>query len=267
MDRKSYLIPLGWYLYDRPYGDPLILVNSRTPVLHVEYGRRLSQEFQVERIPGSRSPHVPEKKPRYRVSWGQDTRFFERGVDESELVRLSTLSPGGSVLVPLETRRSQVCIELNGRLHGIYSNVSDSPKLVCGTYLWKHVSRSLSNGDLGQEYLPDTMPTCSECLQHKLVWHLFTIHPHAPKREVIKILDKEKEKERKYLALPTSYDRLLDDNFLEPKPPEPVVTKLPAQEAENDDELVDPRDRKRASAIDRNRRFESAKAQMKGHRR
>src|SRR5208282_5745873 len=109
--------------------------------------------------------------------------------------------------------------------------------------------------------------TCPKCIQHKVVWHLLTLHPFAPKREVIKLVDKEKEKERKYLALPTAYDRLLDDHFLDIRPPEPVVTKLPAQEAEDDDDLVDPRDRKRASAIDRNRRFESAKAEVKGHRR
>lgn len=265
MDRKSYSIPLGWTLHGRLHGEPILLVNSRTLVIWVGGHRQNQYTFEVERVPGSRSPHVPEKKPRYHVTWGDNgTGYENRNRDEVELVRLSTLNPRCEVLIPLETRRAQTCVENNGRLHGIFMNRNDSPKPYCGEYL-KHISRTIST-PLGEGYVEGVMPTCPKCLQHKAVWHLLTIHPHVPKREVIRVIDKEKEKERKYLALPTAYDRLLDDHFLDVRPPEPVVTKLPAEEAEDEDDLVDPRDRKRASAIDRNRRFKTAKASVKGHR-
>jgi hypothetical protein len=260
MDRKSYPIPLGWYLYDRLHGEPIVLVNSRTLVLAVPPCRSHGiSEFEITRISGSPSPHVPEKKPRYRVEWGG----HYQSIDELELVRLSTLSPGEEVFIPLETRRSQTCIENNGRLHGIFVNRDDNPRPYCGEYL-KHVSRTISDPSSG--YVKDVMPTCSKCIEHKVVWHLFRLHPFAPKREVIRIIDKVKAEERRRASYPTAYDRILDDSFLDDKPPEPVVTKRLAEEAEDDDELIDPRDRKRASAIDRNRRFETAKAQVKGHR-
>jgi hypothetical protein len=250
MNRRSFDIPLGWR-----WGDPLVLVNSNALVLDMgtDY---IQLPFEIERVHGARSLHVPEKHAHYKVTW---ENWHRDVTTDAETVRLSTVQPGREVLLPLQTRRSQTCVQHKGLLHGVYaSRQSNAPHTYCGIDVYPRE----------EPYVPLVHPTCPECIRHKLVWHLLTVHPYVAKAEVVKQVDKEKAAERRRLRLPTAYARILDDNFLDGTPTYktvPVRPQLP--EPEPEDELVDPREQKRASAIDRSQRFEETRARIRGYRR
>lgn len=255
MDRRKLWIPVGWTGNDLPGGRFSISLHSHTLVLQVP---AMEPGFEVERIPGSWSPHVPEKKARYRVSWSTHR-------DNSitvEPVRLANAK--GHVLVPLVARRPQTCLDLKGKLHGLYMVHNGNPYANCGEYLYMYRN---ARHDL---FSPHVEPTCEACLAYQSVWNLFSIFPYEDKRVEEKRVAKIKAAEERHLRLPTAYARILDDDFLE-NPTYRVKKRVnvldPSEIDETEDYDEHPRDRKRASAIDRNRRLEESKARVQGHRR
>lgn len=256
MNRKSFWIPVGWLDPERRTKDEdkVLSLNSNTLVLHVGKDRLLPP-FDVERIAGSWSPHVPEKKPKYKVSWDQGSSWCAQDI-LVEPRRLQNIPVGQDILVVLPTHHPQRCLRYQEELHGIYYNRhGNAPYTYCG------LSPSHPNPDW---FVPRDQPTCKACLQYKSVWCMFTIWPYDHKEAILRREKKEQTAEEKRLRLPTAYARILDDDLFENptyKPPR-VRAPLLVPEPEPEDEFENPRDRKRAAEIDRNRRLEESKARM-----
>ncbi len=263
MNRKSFWIPVGWDEGRAP--DHRFFLNSNTLVIPVPWTH--AGPFDVERIPGSWSPHIPEKKALYRVGIGDEDersrwRRRRQGVAiESSPERLQTLRIGTRFVVPLVTDRNQTCLDYKGALHGIYTN---------GGGLWPIMYCGESTHYSSRDTIPyvSERPTCKACLKYKSVWCCYTVFSYVPKVEIEKAIDEVKRVEARYLRLPTAYARILDDDFLEnPSYKPPKERPLLVDEADATEDYEDPRDRKRESAIDRNRRLEESKARVQGHRR
>jgi len=279
MNRKSFSIPVGWPTDRIPGRPPLCTVrlNSNTLVLSLTatsaarrgatIGVKLDAPFEVERIPGSWSKHIPEKKPRYRVS----TYDWRDWHIDLEPVRLHLVSSGREILVPLIARRPQTCFVHKDKLHGIYFNRDGTnPYTFCG--LAEHINTATDWHLVRSRYVDDAIPTCPACLEYRAVWCFFSVFEYESKREALKRVAKVKSVEEKRLQLPTAYARILDDDLFENPSYKPASRRraqavLDYEEQEVEDEFVDPRESKRATALDRSRRLEESKAQVQGHRR
>jgi hypothetical protein len=288
MNRKSFSIPVGWPSPTHTAhvtAAPLctIFLNSNTLVIPLRTERvinwryrslsrpenvNVDAPFEVERVPGSWSKHIPEKKARYRISTGHHWSI------ELEPTRLNQVSSNSEILVPLIARRPQTCFLHKGKTHGIYFNRDGCvPHTFCG--LSEHVYASDWNL-VRERFVDDEIPTCSTCLEYRSVWCVFSVFPYEGKSEAIKRVTKEKTIEARRLQLPTAYARVLDDDFLENPTYKPAhkraadlaLAKLDGEgEVDAEDEYDDPRESKRATSLDRVRRLEEAKAQVQGHRR
>jgi len=251
MTRKNFWIPVGW---NGVWTTPVASLHSNTLVLPVP--TIPDEPFVVERIRGSWSPHVPEKHALYRVAWGN------RAQDkvEAAAVRLATLPIGRTFLVPLHTDRQQTCLNHKGQLHGIFMNQGHHPWTNCGE------DRYFSSAALAGPHLERAVPTCSACLTHKAVWNLLRVFSYEDKRAGDRQSRKERAAEERRLRLPTVYARILDDDLFDNptyKPIKPRIKVDPETIPDPDDEFADSeRDRKRASAIERSRRFEASKARV-----
>ena len=257
MNRKTFHIGVGWNPISGKHDHQLSLLST---TLVLDAGNDyVKPPFEIERVSGSWSPHIPEKKPRYRVTWEdyrRDTTF------ETDPMPLANVRVGRDILVVVPALRKQTCLNLNGSRHGIYYNRdARSPRTYCGE------SPHLPLGsDPTMDFTQMAEPTCKVCLAYKSVWCLYTVFPYQHKNEVIKRIKKEKTEAEKRLRLPTAYARILDDDLFENPTYKPVKVRVAPSEPD-DDEYVDPRDRIRASAIERNRRLEESKATIRGHRR
>jgi hypothetical protein len=281
MNRKSFSIPVGWPATNAHRADPLctIFLNSNTLVVPltkasvIRFGEvrvKIDAPFEVERVPGSWSKHIPEKKPCYRVSMPNDGDW---SID-LEPSRLNQVSTNTEILVPLIARRPQTCFIHKGKTHGIYFNRDGYvPHTFCG--LRESAYASDWNVVLAR-FVNDEIPTCTTCLEYRSVWCVFSVFPYEGKSEAIKRVTKEKTVEAKRLQLPTAYARVLDDDFLENPTYKPAHKRAAAKalakldgegEVDAEDEYDDTRESKRATALDRVRRLEEAKAQVQGHRR
>lgn len=267
MNRRHVWIPVGWGsgIMPDPGKDPILSLSSHTLVLAVPH-KAIEAPFEVARVPGSWSPHVPEKKPRYRITWGWSNLFNRELHRDVDTVRLGTVAVGWDILIPLKTKRPQICLNHKDQLHGVYS-MDISPWTICGENPYLSITERTT-----QIWTRHVEPTCKACLALDAVWYRFTVWPYADKRVEIKAAKKERDEETKRLRLPTAYARILDDDLFENPTYKPVGKKHPALDhSETVDETADyedtERDRKRASEIDRVRRFESSKAAVRGHRR
>lgn len=174
----------------------------------------------------------------------------------------STVPKDGAILVPLATARPQTCLEFREQLHGVFVNAgARNPWTYCGETLY-YSDRSLHHYKFGP-------PTCKACLVHKSVWCSYLVLPYEPKRDIERRIRKERTAVEKHLRLPTAYARILDDDLFENPTYKPVKYQPPSPD--EDDPTMDfdddPRERKRASAIDSNRRLEDVRARVQGHRR
>jgi hypothetical protein len=262
MNRKSFWIGTGWVDLQRVnevFGG--LSLHSNTWVL--EAGREMVKApFEVERVHGSWSPHIPEKRPKYRVSWGSG-RPTRGEVITLEPVRLQVVAMGRDILVPLTANRPQTCLKYKGQLHGVYHNVHGrNPFTYCGENPY------LAAGVHTRDLFTFGEPTCKACLTYKSVWCLYTVFNYEHKDAVLKRERKEKTIEEKRLRLPTAYARILDDGLFENPSYKPVKQRVDhTEEIDATDDYVDPREEKRMSLIDRTRRIEESKARIQGHRR
>ncbi len=267
--RPSYWIPVGWHAPTNDGLGTITELHSQSGVLVLPYSegvRFRGDDYNVKRIHGAWSRHIPEKKARYRVEVSD--RTFD-----VEPVRLGTVQVYQFFLVPLRTARTQVCLRRNEVLHGVAHNTgARNPYTFCGIseYLHQHLNVTTNQFEThyDEHFARGETPTCKACLTHYAVWCLFVVLPHTKKDVVVKRVAKEKSAEEKRLRLPTAYDRILDDELFERPTYKPVKPPAsPPEPVELDELLDDPRDRKRASAMDRNRRLQDAKARVGGHRR
>jgi hypothetical protein len=261
VNRKSFWIPVGFAptVASLP-SEYEFRLNSNTLVLPVKFD--VQAPFDIERVPGSWSPHLPEKKPKYRVSW--ETSYGHEFTIEP--VRLQACSTSG-ILVPIIALRSQTCLDWNGKRHGVYYFRGGTAYTYCGESPYIPLRDSALSGP---KWVKNEEPTCATCLTHKAVWCRFDVFPYMHKRDETKKARKERTVEEKRLRLPTAYARILDDDLFENpsyKRPKERAEILP--EVDEHDPFYDDseRDRKRASAMESVRRVEESKARIQGHRR
>ena len=208
---------------------------STTEVLSVP--RELSMDFEIERVRGSWSPHIPEKKPRYWITWGtwNGSRHAVRrrapGI-EVEPVRLGQLGTLNAFIVLRPVHRVQRCLVHKGLRHALIKGSALSLKTFCGE------SPYLNRDDETRAFVPGT-PDCKECLARADAkgqgWVFYYAYPFEDKRVDQKDNRKAKTLAKRKEKLPTAFDRLLLDDPLNP-PPKPPKKRMihPPQDLEED---------------------------------
>jgi hypothetical protein len=213
--------------------------------------------YEVERVSGSWSPHIPEKLPSYTINVGRGGWFNPRGEAlKLQVVRLAQARQHTYVLVELPARRSQWCVKDGGFWHGVlFSENPMSATTYCerNPYIGFEVEKQ-------QESWGQHVPDCPTCKSFKTAWVCLMVYPYEEKRKVVKKTDREAALKKRRAKMPTAYDRILSDDFLE-KPtykPEPVQQPLPELDPfaqyEKDERL-----RKLEAARERSLRFKSAR--------
>ena len=253
-NHPRFRIPLGWAKGVIEAKHPTI-EWAMSDTLVIPVGKGISYPFEVERVHGSWAPHIPEKTPHYRVE--TETFLSRVRYDEYDATRLAQVSIGSHILIELPTGRStQRCSLEKGVWHGIQCSDGWGYE-----HLHTYCGESLSNTSLDKlREHRHRAPDCLRCLSAKTVWVLFRVFPFKPKQVVTKLKNKEAHEQKRRARLPTAYDRILDDDFLEnpkykPEKIRPIVSEpdpLAVYE-------VDPRERKLATARDHNQRIKAVK--------
>jgi hypothetical protein len=254
MNKKRFRIPLGWEDNPSPQRHWVERLMSDTLVIPIHV--KPDPPYEVERVSGSWSPHVPEKVPAYNV-WQQRGGRPWRAT-KFEAVRLAQVSVGAYVVVELDARRPQLCVMDAGHWHGVlFTEDSASAHTYCGRspYIYR-----LNREEQQAAWAYDRVPDCPDCAKFKRAWVCLKVYPYEHKREVVKKTDKEAAKAKQRAKMPTAYDRILvDDIFETPKAYKPEVARPPTPEPEPFAELErQERDRKLESARERNQRLKTA---------
>lgn len=262
---RSFWIPVGWGFRtaedSKGYGFSL---SSRTQVLAIQ--GTLTPPFEIARVPNSRSPHIPEKNPRYRITWGWERRRpFSL---EAEPKRLGTVPVGGEILLVLQTKRPQTCIAHKGALHGVYSMADMTAWTYCGETPDLMATADRPHASFIDPWVKHVEPTCKECLANDAVWCRYRVLPYEDRRDVDKRVKKQQTAEEKRLRLPTAYARVLDDDLFENPTYKPRKERVvvPVDVDETEDYETTHRDLKREAALDRAQRLEESKARMQRHK-
>jgi hypothetical protein len=242
-------VPTGWENNDLGLGETLF---SDKEVLRWPFSGDFPAEFEVERLKSRGSPHIPEKKPRYQVSVPS---VYGRGrAEECEgPLRLDQVPIGGRFLVLRIVARKQRCFDFKGVRHVIL-RVSHSVATLCGRD--EYISGLRSQRDV---YFPEGAhePTCRACLNIGYeAWIPYIVLPYVHPRWQDKDRKKAKVKVKVHAKQPTAFERILQDDVLNP-PPKPKPERPPPPE---DDEFVDTREAKLASRRETAERFRQAKS-------
>lgn len=260
MNRRRFQIPVGWR--ETPTLRTPFIEKLRSDALVIPFaGVPGDHSYEVERVHGAPSLHIPEKAPTYDVSWpgGQWARHRRVGF-KTQVVRLAQIPIGGRFLVELDAHRAQQCFFYKGTTHGIlYSKDPWNVWTYCDEEPYiPHDDREASHWSIG-------VPTCPKCAAFKTAWVLMRVYPYEHKEIAVKKTDKEALERKRRAKMPTAFDRILDDDFLEKqtykpepeRPPTPEFDPLAVYE-------VDPRELRLATARERNRRLKTAMREMKG---
>jgi len=245
--RPKFRIPVGW-----EENDLVETLFSDKEVLRWPFGE-FPSEFEVERLK-SRSPHIPEKKPRYQVyvpsAYGR-ARSVE--CDDGPL-RLDQIPIGGRFLVLRPVTRKQRCFEFKGVRHAILRVAHmGSVATLCGQD--EYVSGLRAQRDV--YFSENNEPTCRACLNiGSEAWIPYIVLPYVHPRWQDKDRKKAKVKVKVHAKQPTAFERILQDDVLNP-PPKPKPERPPPPE---DDEFVDTRESKLASRRETAERFRQAKS-------
>lgn len=205
-------------------------------------------ELDVEVIQGLRYGYT---RPRYRVSGS-----WSRGAVDVNPTRLELVPVGHRVLMQVPSKRIQM-VQADDR--GTYhiaqtyeSGVTDSSR--CGKS-FKHNTRVLSG-----------TPNCQECLSEGLSWVSFYVRPYTHPRDRKKVLTKAEKLQQEYDRRPSMFDKLIDDNYLDPNVPEPAKAVFlvdPETIDETEDFKGSTREEKLASAREARQRFKEGKEALK----
>jgi hypothetical protein len=248
-NRPQFQVPVRFFI-EQPSTEKL---PSDTPVLMPRVRLR-EPLIEVVRVPGSRSPHIPERKPRFSVE-------FDRRQPPMILcpMRLDQVPMYGQFIVQLPVARKQRCVRTRPDvLHATAINESG----------YSHWTVCLENpyisvGDQEKVVVESDYPTCPKCLAESKVWVVMVVGWYERPSKDRTAQRKQRMKERKYLQLPTVFDRLLLDDPLEPPPKvEPPKAILPEPDPFEAYE-TSPREEKLASNRDRAERWKTSKRSMR----
>lgn len=160
---------------------------------------------------------------------------------EGKLAPLSRAHVGDRVIIPVDAKRPRPCIQPHNK--PVHAVISVTPR---ADYDWDpadgRVGFKFLCGDFGSSkregddftFNAEGVTTCPDC---SISWQLFYVAPHsvpkAEKRSAEKSFKGAQKAERKYLARPTRFDRVIDEL---PTPKAPVVRVT-------DDEPIEPEGR------------------------
>lgn len=206
--RPRQLIPVGWDGQD----DASESLWSNTMVIPIPHAP--SQGYEVERVSGSRSPHIPEKAPHYLISnpfsWLNGYRPPPWGIQARRLDQVPVRKP---FLVELSVHRKQRCFNFKGIRHGVlYSEAPYKAQTYCGQDLF-----TLREHQVDPVWVDDRVPDCPKCLAFKTAWVCLIVLSYTPVQEIRSKEGRVKKVTDRRLRLPTVYDRILADDPFDKK--------------------------------------------------
>jgi hypothetical protein len=170
-------------------------------------------------------------------------------------VPLSRVPVGATVLIeiaPKETRA--LCAEYNGKVHAVTGRSGYrrdtvqtwSLTFLCGDYA------SERQESLHFTFRENVAPSCPECQEAR--WVPFVVCPYEVPRQVRlktkKVVSREAKKVKRYLALPTRFDRALEERSPRFRAPPPVVEVEDPEPMGREDKL---QSRQRQAQVEKSR--------------
>lgn len=255
--RPAYNVPIRWF-------EGQSLVDSRscpgmpanTYVLVIP--RDVTCNFTVERINGSKSKHIPEKRPTYRLTWEEG--HWRYGLTEDLHPVLLRQVPWNCWIAVERPVTDRVWCSYHGDLDHLIVRINETgTHTLCGLTLERKAGPSVRRHRVA-------VANCPGCLQNApqgTFWTVFRVAPHADvKRDRLKAVrarQKAAAKERAMLKRPTAYDVLLYEDPLNPPPkPKPPRPELPEPDPFEAFEQA-PREAKLASRRQTALRFRASK--------
>jgi hypothetical protein len=206
-------------------------------------------EYTITRIRGSRSKHIPERKPLFRLTF-EETWYRRADGPFIDLTPcpLGSLPIGSKVLIHVPATRPQQVVRLLGLRHGILAfNPMGTVRTYCGD------SDYIGTRETQETYFENHAMTCGQCLALQYVWVQFTILPYDDPRE------QPKPKKKKAKNTRSVYDWIRMKDPQDP-PPRPLPARPPIPEHDPfEDFEVDRREEKLESRRESVRRFEESK--------
>lgn len=225
---------------------------ERFPANTVALPTRFGQDDDVEVVPlqGLRYGHT---RLRYRVV--NHSTYSKRQEDVTP-TRLELVPVDDRVLIQVPQKRIQmVQADDRGIFHIVQTHQSGVTDYTSCTKPLKHNTRVLSG-----------TPNCRECLSEGLSWVSFYVRPYTHPRDRKKVLTKVEKLQQEYDRRPSMFDKLIDDNYLDPDVPEPpraVFLVDPETIDETEDFKGSTREEKLASAREARQRFKEGKEALK----
>lgn len=222
--KKGFKIPLTT---DPLRAEATFELSSMTIVIPTQV--RLSV-VEVERVPGSWSPHIPERAPMFRL-WC-DAMFGTRHHYDIQGVRLVSIPFGETVLVRLRKNRRQTVL-----LHAGKAHVSRQLTRSSG---WTGCDRHVNIETYPEHLVRDGVPTCPVCLgDEPEEWVSVVVLPYVHPSDKHKEDVKARKAARKKQSRPSFYVRLKTTQPLKRLPKPPPAPLPEAEEPEPDS--MDPR--------------------------
>ncbi len=219
----------------------------------------LNDDFTIERINGSKSKHIEERRPTYRVTWENTWRSRPQDPCDLHPVLLRQVPWNCWIVVERKVTTRMWCSYYQDLDHLIVKINETGTYTLCGLTIERKEGTNVRRHR-------QAVANCPSCLQNApqgTFWTVFRVAPHADaKRDRLKAARRrqsEAAKERARLRRPTAYQVLLYEDPLNP-PSKPVPPRAALPEPDPFEAFEEaPREAKLASRRETALRFRATK--------